>query len=74
MSPATSATAHPATASEGYGKTSLPLPVLIDLLSERVDVAKSHEAIAPVGCLGELIEQAIPHLQRLNRIDEAARA
>lgn len=51
----------------------LPLPVLIDLLAERVEVAKAHESVAPVGCLGELLDQAIPHLRRLQDI-EARRA
>lgn len=47
----------------------LPLTVLIECLEERVEVAKAHDERSGVGCLAELLEQTIPHLKKLERIE-----
>jgi len=50
-----------------------PLPVLIDLLTERIEVAQQYEKVAGIGCLGELLPQAVEHLERLRAIDGTPR-
>jgi hypothetical protein len=46
----------------------LPLPVLIDCLRDRAEVARNDEALA-LGCVADLLDQVIPHLQRLQQIE-----
>lgn len=48
----------------------LPLPVLVSLIEERVSAVK--DGVASIGCLTELLEQALPHLQLLNRLESSS--
>lgn len=48
----------------------LPLPQLIRCLEERL--AAVHQGIASIGSLAELTEQALPHLQLLNRLESSS--
>ncbi len=49
---------------------SLPLPTLIACIEDRVSAA--HEGAPNIGCLTELLEQALPHLQLLNRLESSS--
>lgn len=53
-------------------KAPLPLPTLIKCIEDRVAVVHAVGDAQGVACVVELLEQALPHLQLLNRLESSS--